>query len=266
MGYAPREVREREEAALQHPVFHEGAWWQQQPDGTWWWWNAGSQRWEMWQAPAQPAPAPQAAAQPAPAPQAPVQPAASGPSPQGASAARSPTEESTTHGPAASVAEGITRADALHDRVQSMLMEMFGRIEMVNEGIFTFPVGSARLFIRPLQVSDDITAVNIYAVTNLDVPSSSDVFRLVATHADASLFGHLLAIEEGGSVTVVLAHRLLGNFLDKMEFEAAVQVVAEAADEIDDEVKEKCGGRTFHESPDEALKESAGAATRGGYL
>jgi hypothetical protein len=66
----------------------------------------------------------------------------------------------------------------LKEKLQELLTEMFGRIEVTPEG-FTFPYESARVFISPFQVSEEHTGVNIYSFTNLDVPESKDLYKFV---------------------------------------------------------------------------------------
>ena len=47
-------------------------------------------------------------------------------------------------------------------------------------------------------------------------------------------------------ITVTFSHNLLGDYLDAEELMYAVGGVASSADELDDELVAKFGGRTFH--------------------
>lgn len=58
----------------------------------------------------------------------------------------------------------------LKEKLQELLTEMFGRIEVTPEG-FTFPYESARVFISPFQVSEEHTGVNIYSSPTSMYPS-----------------------------------------------------------------------------------------------
>ena len=71
-------------------------------------------------------------------------------------------------------------------------------------------------------------------------PRAWGVYKFIAMNSDKALFGHLLAVqgEAPSTVNVIMSHRLLGTYLDKGEFEAALFSVVQNANEVDDEIKE----------------------------
>jgi hypothetical protein len=137
--------------------------------------------------------------------------------------------------------------DAKRAEVQRILVEMFGKIEITKENEFTFPYGSTRVFIDVFGVDQGSSVVNVYAVTSVDVPPSQQLFRFLALNADAALFGHLGAIERDEVVDVVFSHRLLGDHLDAEELKRTVATIAGAANEVDDVICDRFGGRRYRD-------------------
>jgi hypothetical protein len=145
-------------------------------------------------------------------------------------------------------AAGPGLVDTTRARLQDMLTEMLERIEVDKYGSFTFPAESARVFIKVHPFGQERTLVNVFAHTNIDVPASEELFRYIALHSNMWVFGHLGASERDDKVLVTLSHRLLGEHLQLEELKAAAFSVAFTADEIDDEIKERFGGRLFPEA------------------
>ena len=135
---------------------------------------------------------------------------------------------------------------AVKEKVQRYLVDVLGTIEVDSDGDFTFRHGSARLFVSVVPMGETATFVMLMAITNRDVPASLELYKYVATEAH-SMFGHLECDEKNGKVTVRLLHNFLGEFLDPDELQFAVGILAETADEIDDQIVARFGGRRFHE-------------------
>ena len=138
------------------------------------------------------------------------------------------------------------RVGTVKQKVQRYLADAFGTVQIDRDGDFTFRHGSARIFIRVAELGPDKTAVAIWAPTNNDVPPSPELFRYVATN-NAYTFGSLMAVERGDTVNIAFKHSMLGDNLDPDELVMAVVLLAGTADKIDNEIKEKFGGRSFHE-------------------
>ncbi len=133
------------------------------------------------------------------------------------------------------------------DRVQRYLAEVIGTVQIDKEGDFNFRHGSSQVYVRIKEWSDDSTIVYILSPVCMEVPPSPELFQYIATNSDSYIFGHLSAQEKDDGVMVMLTHNLLGEFLDQDELKWALYAIAKTADEIDDEIKEKFGGKTFHE-------------------
>lgn len=135
---------------------------------------------------------------------------------------------------------------ATKERVQRMLTQTLGTVQVDQDGDFTFRHGSARVFIRVMAAFGDHTVVRAFAYTNLEVPPSPELFHFVATN-NAYVFGHLTAVERDEGVTVVFGQTILGDSLDPDELMTSVAAVASSADDVDDKIQQRFGGKRFHE-------------------
>lgn len=132
---------------------------------------------------------------------------------------------------------------AVRDRVQRMLARLLGGVQVGADGEFSFPFETTRVFVRVDPWQDQWTVVSVYAITNLGVPPSPELYKFLATE-DRWWFGHVSAAEEeDGTLLVTFRHTLLGDFLDPEELRIAVGTVAVTADEIDDEIRNRFGGQ-----------------------
>jgi len=135
---------------------------------------------------------------------------------------------------------------AVREKVQRYLTDFLGTIQIDRDGDFTFRHGSARVFVSVAEFGPDKTVVRITAPTNSEVTPTPDFYHYVATE-NKYVFGSMVAVESQGKAGVLFKHSLLGDTLDPDELLLAVGLVAGTADEIDNEIKSRFGGRVFHE-------------------
>jgi hypothetical protein len=137
---------------------------------------------------------------------------------------------------------------ATRDRVASMLAALVGSIELSAAGDLSFPYESTRVFVNVRPLVDDSTVVNVFAFTNVDLVPSAELYEFVALHSGDFVFGHLSLDVTEGKGTLILRHTLLADYLDEPELNTAVRAIALTADDIDDELKAKFGGRLATET------------------
>lgn len=133
------------------------------------------------------------------------------------------------------------------DKVQRLLTDLLNNVQIDKEGRFNFRHGSTQVFVRVREWQEG-TVVDVFAPTNFDIPATPELFRYVATNADAYVFGRLGATEHDKGVNIAFSHTLLGDTLDPDELKLAVFAVAGTAEKIDDEIRAKFGGSIFHDS------------------
>jgi hypothetical protein len=132
---------------------------------------------------------------------------------------------------------------ALRTAVKAHLEEDFPGHE-VDEDDFIVQRGSARVFIRPIE-QEGRTFVRIVSVTNVGVKVDGELTRFLATENADLAFGKFSLNEDGPYV--LFGHNLLGDFLNRRELAVAVGAIGETADEYDDRIKARFGGRRFME-------------------
>lgn len=135
---------------------------------------------------------------------------------------------------------------AVRDKVQRYLLEVLNRVEVDRDGDFTFQHGSSRIFISVKAVGESSTSVRITAPIVFEAPATPELFKYVAT-GNTYRYGHMSCKEEDGKVSIYFSHSLLGDYLDPEELKLATFLLARTADEIDDEIVAKFGGKRFHE-------------------
>jgi hypothetical protein len=133
------------------------------------------------------------------------------------------------------------------DRVQRLLADLVGTVEIDREGDFMFSYESTRVFVTVSEWSEtDLTTVSVLSIPLFEVPGSSELFERIATDARSMRFGTLsLFKREDGAYNVNFHHTLVGDTLDPDELKHAVSAVAYTADHIDDELQKEFGGKRW---------------------
>jgi hypothetical protein len=93
------------------------------------------------------------------------------------------------------------------------------------------------------------TIVLITSPILLDVTPTPELYEWVARRGGSRWFGHVEvhSAEKEGEVNLLMSHTLLGDYLDPKELEHGLYQVQLAADEWDDELKARFGGRRLIE-------------------
>lgn len=147
------------------------------------------------------------------------------------------------HAPAALRRDAADHVRMTTERVRRFLSERFGDFEHDPDWGFHGAFGSARVFVDVLPVLEDSTAVRASSPVLSDVDLTDPLALQLLDLADRSPFGafsHLPARRE-----VWFEHVILGDDLDRVELESAIDVVAEIADGNDDALAAQFGGRRY---------------------
>lgn len=138
--------------------------------------------------------------------------------------------------------------DDLRDHVGQLLRTILGGYQVDAFGNFTFVHEDARVFVTvgPSPIGPQ---VGVFSVTNLDVDLSPPLASFLLTTNHTLGFGAFSYDRDNHSVW--LRHTLLGTTLDGPELQSAVASVATTAAQVDDAIKQRFGGRTFAEAPDD---------------
>jgi hypothetical protein len=143
----------------------------------------------------------------------------------------------------------------VRELIEGRLSSMFEAYVCDENSNYVLGMDSARIFVVPTWLDDDgddgPTVIRLFAITNLDVPITADLTKyLLAANLDF-VFGSFALDPEAGAVWFV--HNLLGDHTAPEELEASLAAVAQTADRVDNEIKERFGGRLYVEQPDQTI-------------
>lgn len=143
-------------------------------------------------------------------------------------------------------------ADDVRAKVHEWASQLFRGVELLDSGtIFVPGFGSTALFIEVDDVFEGRhLRVLVDAPVLVDVPLTDDLFQYIGAKSNDFVFGAFtVRMDYDGAQQGILCFRqtLLGDAIDKIELEVATKVVALTADDLDDNLKRRFGGRRFDE-------------------
>jgi len=137
-------------------------------------------------------------------------------------------------------AEHVTITDR---RIKRFLDERFGGFDHDPAWGYHGGFGSARVFVDVLAVLEDSTAVRASSPVLSDVELTDELALELLRLASERPFGSYSYVPSRREVW--FQHAILGDDLDRVELESAIEVVAETADGEDDALAQRFGGRRY---------------------
>ena len=136
--------------------------------------------------------------------------------------------------------------DAVRNKVQRMLANKFGSVEIDDKGRFVFKHQSSVTFIDVKEWAEN-TIVLLTCPMLTDVEITPELTRWIAVDGQDFIFGNtrLSPDENGRTGWIFFEHELLGDDLDEPELLHAVVVLAVGANNLDNELRDKFGGQLF---------------------
>jgi hypothetical protein len=145
--------------------------------------------------------------------------------------------------------------DATSAKVQRMLVAGFSDVRLTKDGGFSLPMGSTTVFVEIKEWTPDKdgsprSLVYMWSPLGREVPISPELFEWSATEGRQKWFGgvNLQKSDDGKTAFVTYDHTLLGNTLDPDELTTAVGMVGWTADDLDDVVTTKFGGKRWSDT------------------
>lgn len=162
-------------------------------------------------------------------------------------------------------------ADDLREHVGGLLRAILGGYEVDAFGNFTFTHEQARIFVT-VGRSPIGPQVGVFSVTNIDLELTPELGGFLLTTNHRLGFGAFSFDPQNKAVW--LRHTLLGTTLDLPELQSAVAAIATTAAGIGASIRDRFGGRTFQEAPDDVQqrmeppqpRSDTAAGNPGGYL
>lgn len=138
--------------------------------------------------------------------------------------------------------------DDLRVHVGDQLRAFLGSYQVDTFGNFTFTHEDARVFVT-VGMTPIGPQVGVFSITNVDLELTPPLSTFLLTTNHRLGFGSFSYDPE--SSTVWLRHSLLGTTLDGPELQSAVAAVASTAAHFDDVIRDRFGGRAFHDAPED---------------
>ncbi len=145
------------------------------------------------------------------------------------------------------------------DKVQRFAKQLFNTVQLNDDGSLSVPYESTHVFIEVFDMTSDdadfnafrrendlsFTTVSIWAMVLMDVKPNNELYKWVAIDGqDYMLGGFKLVVLDDGLVNVVYRAAVSGDNLDAGELKGALLAVATSADEMDETLKSRFGGKT----------------------
>ena len=140
---------------------------------------------------------------------------------------------------------------AVRELIESTLGFMVDRYVVDEFGSYVFGFDSARVFVVPTWVDGGPSVIRVFAITNMDVPVTATLTSYLLEKNLEFVFGGFALDAERGAVW--FNHNLLGEFTTAEALEATVAAVAETANEYDDVICSRFGGRLYTEDSSRAV-------------
>lgn len=144
----------------------------------------------------------------------------------------------------------MATVEATSQKVQRILAAEFTSVRLVKSG-FALEHGSTAVFIEPLEWAPDKegnprSLVRVWSPLGREVRASPELYHWAATEGQQLLFGSVSVIDvEGGGANVIYDETLLGDYLDPAELLTTVYAVIFTADDLDEVVATRFGGKRY---------------------
>lgn len=143
----------------------------------------------------------------------------------------------------------MTALDNLKQKVQRILTDNLGSVRIHRDGDYIVRNESAVVFIRAQEWGKDSLYVGVRSPLIVDVPISNELCRWVAIEGQQFMIGgcYLHAVDGGSTGSVWLQYGIIADDLDESELMNAVHMVAITGNKLDNELRDRFGGKLFTE-------------------
>lgn len=146
----------------------------------------------------------------------------------------------------------MTMTDSVKGKVQRILADALGSVEINREGAFVVRHESTVTFVEvfPINETEDADiVVRVVCPMVTAVNMTADVMRWVAIEGQQFHFGSCYVNPDTDSSTgwIYFRYSIVGNDLDPNELIGALYRTVNTANDLDDILKDKFGGKLFSE-------------------
>lgn len=142
-----------------------------------------------------------------------------------------------------SVTEAQSRAYA---KCRDYLTRLFGEVNVRETGeALALREGSTFVYVRAFPIGETHSGVEVFSYVATGVRITEELMRfLLEYNLKLTLGGFGLSSLDDGRGSVLLTHTILGESITKEQLYASVSSIAKVADDLDDQIVNRFGGRT----------------------
>jgi hypothetical protein len=146
----------------------------------------------------------------------------------------------------------MSTIDTVKGKIQRILADQMGSVKIDRDGDFIVTHESAVTFVSVYPVNEDEDAdivIRCYSPMVKDVPLTPELTKWIAVEGQQFAFGgcYINPDDDGKNCWVYFRYSIVGNDLDPNELISAVYRTVFTANDLDDMLKEKFGGKLFNE-------------------
>ena len=145
----------------------------------------------------------------------------------------------------------MSSVEEVRSKVQNLLVEGLGVEPILEKGgsfRIEFSDASTAVYVVIESFGEDEvhTLVTAYSTLLREVVATPELFEWIATEGTEFRFGHAHAFKaEDGTYVVEFRYSILADYLDEEELKYAVLQTHFTADELDDELQQRFGGKRW---------------------
>ena len=146
----------------------------------------------------------------------------------------------------------MATVEATTQKVQRILVDGFNDVRLRKNGGFLLEAGSTAAFVdvdpwSPDHEGNPRSLVSISAPLGRDVKPTPELFQWAAVDGQQFRLGSVsvMVLPDKDTVFVQFQHTLLGDYLDPAELITAVSAVMWTADDLDEIVHDRFGGKRY---------------------
>ncbi len=145
--------------------------------------------------------------------------------------------------------------DTVKNKIQKMLIELNGSIQIDKDGDFAITSNSAHVYVSVYELGtgdEQRFQVRLMCPLVSKVPVTYDLCLHVATEGTNYRFGCLTMelSDDKKTCGLLFTHSILGNDLDISELDNAIRAVLFTSDALDTELHKQFGGEMYGEDKD----------------
>jgi len=148
----------------------------------------------------------------------------------------------------------MSMIDEIRKKVQRILTDELGRVEIDRDGDYVLHHESAVVFVSLRELNDQPDTniiISAYCPLVVNVPLTLDVYKWVATAGQDFSFGHCLLFPNEDNENlgrIIFGYSIVGNDLDPNELQNLIYAVLFTGNDLDDMLKDQFGGQLFSET------------------